>query len=228
MRTPRPRGRRPGVSPAPAARAASCRPASSASPPAPASRHPVTCATGDGRTAERVRHGLHFRREAGTGAVGRAHPSRPVGRLPTAVRACRGRAVCGWRVPGGGSGSCPPVAVRGGDRPRWYGRAAGWVWSAGGESRRGSPRAPRWPRAAWVGGRGRRRRLGHRGGRPLRRPLRRPTRGGQSRDSSSTRSSSPSEPCDSAAMCQAFRSNASPCRSRAFSRPSSHARSPSL
>lgn len=50
----------------------------------------------------------------------------------------------------------------------------------------------------------------------------------QSWDSSSTRSSRPSEPCESAAMCQALRSNASPCRSRAFSRPSSQARSPSL
>ncbi len=46
--------------------------------------------------------------------------------------------------------------------------------------------------------------------------------------SSSTRSSRPSDPWDSAAMCQAFRSKASPCRSRAFSRPSSQARSPSL
>ncbi|CAM5435068.1 hypothetical protein SGLAM104S_03883 [Streptomyces glaucescens] len=51
---------------------------------------------------------------------------------------------------------------------------------------------------------------------------------GQSRDSSSTRSSRPSDPWERAAMCQALRSKASPCRSRAFSRPSSQARSPSL
>ena len=46
--------------------------------------------------------------------------------------------------------------------------------------------------------------------------------------SSSTRSSRPSEPCERAAMCQDLRSKAAPRRSRAFSRPSSHARSPSL
>lgn len=47
-------------------------------------------------------------------------------------------------------------------------------------------------------------------------------------DSSSIRSSSPSDPCDSAAMCQAFASNDAPWFRRAFSRPSSQARSPSL
>lgn len=52
-----------------------------------------------------------------------------------------------------------------------------------------------------------------------------------SADSSSTRSSSPSEPCESAAMCQALRSNSSPrasCAARAAARPRSQARSPSL
>ena len=49
-----------------------------------------------------------------------------------------------------------------------------------------------------------------------------------SRASSAARSSRPSEPCDSAAMCQALRSKASPRACRAASRPSSQARSPSL
>ncbi|MGX1268560.1 hypothetical protein RKD18_001754 [Streptomyces phaeoluteigriseus] len=50
----------------------------------------------------------------------------------------------------------------------------------------------------------------------------------QSWASSSTRSSRPSAPCERAAMCHALRSKASPWRSRARSRPSSQARSPSL
>ena len=49
-----------------------------------------------------------------------------------------------------------------------------------------------------------------------------------SRASSAARSSRPSDPCDSAAMCHAFRSKASPRARCAAARPSSHARSPSL
>lgn len=52
--------------------------------------------------------------------------------------------------------------------------------------------------------------------------------GAGTEDSSSARSSSPSEPCDNAAMCQAFRSKAAPWAFRAFSRPRSQTRSPSL
>ena len=56
-----------------------------------------------------------------------------------------------------------------------------------------------------------------------------PPRGGrQSRASSAVRSSRPSEPCDSAAMCQALRSKAAPRACCAASRPSRQARSPSL
>ena len=51
---------------------------------------------------------------------------------------------------------------------------------------------------------------------------------GYSRASSAARSSRPSEPCDSAAMCQALRSKSAPRACRAASRPSSQARSPSL